>query len=99
MAKLSVNASEFARLLTTAPTKLYDALVRALGWDYKSAWTAKPTDGKFNHGLSVVPLDVRVQGSDQADGSDYVQENATSVNATSVTVGGSKAYYRVLANR
>lgn len=100
MAKLSISASEFANLIFKNTSKLYEGLKKAIeGWDYNSGWTAKPTGGVFNHGLTSLPLDVRVQGSDSADGRDYVQENATSVTATTVTVGGAKAYYRVLANR
>ena len=105
MAKLGVTRSEFAALLTRNPMKLYDSLQRGIEqWDYdsnkgKKEWTPKPADAKFAHGLGVTPREVRVLGSDTADGASYVQENAAAVDGVYVTVAGAKAYYRVLAER
>lgn len=99
MAQFGVSSSEFPSLLQTGLNKLYDALKRAIeGYDFSPGWSVKGS-GVFNHGLGVVPRFVAVQGSDDPSGAPYVQELAASVDGTSITVGGSKAYYRILANR
>lgn len=107
MAQLGVSRSEFLQLLKSGDAgKLYDALARGIqDWDFDSAklnggkFTAKPAGGVFYHKLGVTPREVKVLGSDTLSGANYVQENATAVTKESVTVGGSKAFYRILAER
>ncbi len=100
MAGFKISNSEFEHLIQNDPTKLYHALKHSIEkHDYDSGVKAKPADGVFRHGLGVVPKEVIIQGSDTQDVSSYVQENASAVTNVSVTVGGSKAFYRVLANR
>ncbi len=101
MAIFGIGSSEFLQLLRGGDaSKLYRALKRAMEeWDLDTKWKTKPTGGVFTHDLKVVPRLVVVMGSDEANGSDYVQELATSVTRTTITVGGSKANYRILAQR
>lgn len=101
MAIFGVSLSEFMALLKGGDaTKLYRALKRGIeDYDYKSGWQAKPSDSIFKHGLKTVPKLVLVLGSDSQDGSTYTPELATSVTNENIVVGGSKAYYNVLAQR
>lgn len=101
MGQFQVSNSEFQRLLNGGDiSKLYQALKRSIeDWDYKSGIVAKPADGVFYHGLGVVPKLVMIQGYDTQNAENYVQENATSVTRTTITVGGAKAFYNVLAER
>ena len=81
-------------------SKIYAALKAGIeDYDYDSKWAAKPGDGVFNHGLTTLPRFVQVQGSNAVDGSGFVTEHPSSVTTSRIIVGGTKAYYRVLANR
>lgn len=101
MALFGISQSEFISLLKGGDfTKLYRALKRGMEeFDYKSGWVAKPSDGTFKHNLKVTPKVVHVLGSDTQDGETYTPELATSVSKETIVVGGSKAYYNVLAQR
>ena len=100
MGQFRASANDFASTLGAMGSKIYSALKSGIeDYDYDSKWIVKPSGGVFTHGLTTLPRFVQIQGSDSVDGSGYVTENASSVTTSQITVGGAKAYYRVLANR
>lgn len=100
MAKFGITASEFEQLIKDNPRKLFQHLQRSTeDHDYDSGIVAKPSGGVFNHRLGIAPKTVWVLGYSAQNGASYVQENASAVTSTTITVGGSQPFYRVLANR
>jgi hypothetical protein len=81
--------------------KLLDVLNGAINkWDYDSGWVSKGT-GNFNHGLNQLPRQVVVQSSASVTGDSFESGTASAVTSTTITitVTGTAAYYRVLANK
>lgn len=100
MGLFTASSNDFSAIPGNSGSKIYSALKKAIeGYDYNSGWISKPSNGIVNHGLSVLPKFVQIQGSDSSNGDPFLIENPTAVSSSQITIGGSKAYYRVLANR
>lgn len=100
MGQFRASSTDFFAALGKHGAKIYAALRQGIeDHDYDSGWVATPANKVFYHGLNFLPRFIQAQTSAYPDGTDYLTEHPVGVNTSQITVSGTKAYYRVMANR
>lgn len=67
--------------------------------DFDSGWKATPAGGVFEHRLGIAPKFVIAYSSNDPRGDAYGQDTVVSVNKDTITITGTAAFARVLANK
>ncbi len=100
MGQFRATSTDFRAALGKHAAKIYSALRQGIeDHDYDSGWVPTPPNNIFFHGLNFLPRFVQAQTSAKPDGTDYLTEHPVGVNSSQITVAGTKAFYRVMANR
>lgn len=95
MARFGMGRTEMAD-----SDKLHAAISRAVSeYDFDSGWVGLTSGRVVRHRLGILPKTVRVFVSDKRTGEGFESEGFSNCTLDEVTVGGAKAYARVLVNR